>query len=54
MLKHQQILLSAYQIEARHTFLETLLGKVKAKETESLETARTLVITITHASVSSP
>ena len=39
--------LSAHQIEARHTFLETLLGKVKPEETESLETARTLVITIT-------
>ena len=38
---------SAHQIEARHTFLETLLGKVKPEETESLETARTLVITIT-------
>ena len=39
--------LSAHQIEARHTFLETLLGHVKPEETESLETARTLVITIT-------
>ena len=39
--------LSAHQIEARHTFLETLLGKVKPEETESLETARTLVISIT-------
>ena len=39
--------LSAHQIEARHTFLETLLGKVKPEETESLETVRTLVITIT-------
>ena len=38
---------SAYQIEARHSFLEALLGKVKPEETESLETARTLVITIT-------
>ena len=40
-------LLSEYQIRARHTLLETLLGKVKQEETESLETARTLVITIT-------
>ena len=39
--------LSAHQIEARHTFLETLLGKVKTEETESVETARTLVINIT-------
>ena len=37
----------AFQIEARHTFLETPLGKVKPEETESLETARTLVINIT-------
>ena len=37
---------SALQIETRHTFLEPLLG-VKPEETESLETARTLVITIT-------
>ena len=39
--------LSAHQIEARHTLLETLLGKVKPEETEYLETAHTLVITIT-------
>ena len=39
--------LSAPQIEVRHTFLETLLGKVKPEETESLETARTLVTNIT-------
>ena len=37
----------AFQIEARHTFLETLLGKVKPEETESLEMAWMLVITIT-------
>ena len=36
----------AYQIEARHTFLDTLLT-AKPEETESLETVRTLVITIT-------
>ena len=38
---------TAFQIEARHIFLVTLLGKVKPEETESLETAWTLVITIT-------
>ena len=38
---------SAYQIEARHFFLESFLGKVKSEETESLETSRILVITIT-------
>ena len=37
----------AYQIEARHIFLEALLGKVKPEETESLETSRTMVIIIT-------
>ena len=41
------IYLLAYQIRARHTFLDALLGKVKPEETESLETACTLVITIT-------
>ena len=41
------LFIAAYQIEARHSFLEALLGKVKPEETESLETARTLVITIT-------
>ena len=39
--------ISAYQIEARHSLLEALLGKVKPEETESLETARTLVTNIT-------
>ena len=34
-------------IEARHTFLESLLGKVKPEETESYEMACTLVINIT-------
>ena len=41
------LFISAYQIEARHSLLEALLGKVKPEETESLETARTLVINIT-------
>ena len=41
------VFISAYQIEARHFFLEALLGKVKPEETESLETARTLVTNIT-------
>ena len=41
------LFISAYQIEARHAFLEALLGKVKPEETESLETARTLVTNIT-------
>ena len=39
--------ITAYQIEARHSFLEALLGKVKPEEKESLETARTLVTNIT-------
>ena len=41
------LFITAYQIEARHSFLEALLGKVKPEETESLETARTLVINTT-------
>ena len=41
------LFISAYQIEARHSFLEALLGKVKPEETESLETARALVTNIT-------
>ena len=41
------LFISAYQIEVRHSFLEALLGKVKPEETESLETARTLVTNIT-------